>query len=197
MSSHTWWYLSRASGFVSWACLVASCSLGILLATRVLKPHDRPAWLLSLHRHLAVIFAVMLAIHLAGLYMDTFVGFSLMELFVPGRSAWKTVGVAFGVVAMYLTLVVEATSLVMRKLPRKLWRALHMFSYVSLVLVAVHALQVGSDARTQVFALAGTSVAAVFLLLVGVRLLYLREPRQKDRIGAPVKRETASDETFV
>lgn len=183
MSSHIWWYLSRASGLVSLSCLVASCSLGILLATRVLKPHDRPAWLLSLHRHLSAVFLIMLVIHLTGLYMDNYVGFSFEALLVPGRSKWRPIGVSFGVVAMYFALVVQVTSLMMRKLPRRLWRALHMFSYGSLILVAVHTIQSGTDAKTQTFAMAGTSATAVFLLLVGVRLLHLREPRQKERIN--------------
>ena len=54
MNPQIWWYLARSGGIVAWVLLVASVVWGVLLATRVLKPHDRPAWLLGMHRWLSV-----------------------------------------------------------------------------------------------------------------------------------------------
>jgi predicted ferric reductase len=186
LNEHIWWYLSRASGLVSWLALAASCALGILLATRVLKPYDRPAWLLSVHRYLSAIFLATLAVHLGGLALDGYVKFAWRELFIPGESSWKTTGVALGVVAMYVALVVEATSLMMRRLPRRVWHAIHLLSYVSFVLVSVHAIQVGTDVRTQVFAVALSGFTGVLVLFAGVRLLHLRTPPERPmRTGRP------------
>ena len=47
MNEHAFWYLSRASGMVAWVILAITCLWGILLITRMLKPADRPAWLLQ------------------------------------------------------------------------------------------------------------------------------------------------------
>lgn len=179
LNEHIWWYLSRASGMVSWLALAASCALGVLLATRVLKPYDRPAWLLSVHRYISAIFLVTLIVHLSGLALDGYVKFAWRELFVPGGSAWKTTGVALGIAAMYVALVVEASSLMMKRLPRRVWHTVHLLSYVSFVLVSAHAMQVGTDVRTQTFAVALSGLAGVLVLFVGVRLLHLRTPPER------------------
>ena len=41
------------------------------------------------------------------------------ELFVPLASAWKPGAVAWGVVALYLLLAIEITSLLQRRIPRR------------------------------------------------------------------------------
>ena len=84
LNEHIWWYLSRASGMVSWLALAASCALGVLLATRVLKPYDRPAWLLSVHRYISAIFLVTLVVHLSGLALDGYVKFAWRSYSSPG-----------------------------------------------------------------------------------------------------------------
>lgn len=177
LNEHVWWYLSRASALVAWAALTASCTLGVLLATRVLKPHDRPAWLMALHRHLAAIFVSLTAVHLAGLVADGYVRFGMAELFIPMRSVWKPGAVTVGVVALYAAVAVQGTSLLMRKLPRRLWRAVHLLSYVSFVLVSVHAVWVGSDVRTPLFLVGASAVATTMVLSAVVRMLHLRPAR--------------------
>ena len=73
MNEKVWWYLARSSGIVAMMLLVASVVWGVLLATRALKPHDRPAWLLDLHRWLGGMALVMTALHLLGLVLDGYV----------------------------------------------------------------------------------------------------------------------------
>ena len=58
MNPQTFWFVSRASGMVAWIVLGATCLWGILLVTRMLKPADRPAWLLDLHRWLGALAVV-------------------------------------------------------------------------------------------------------------------------------------------
>lgn len=181
LNEHVWWYLSRASGLVSWAALTVSCALGILLATRLLKPHDRPAWLLALHRHLSAIFIATLAVHLLGLVLDSYVTFSWREILIPGESAWESTGVALGVVAMYLALVVQGSSLLMKRIPRRVWRSIHLLAYLAFVLVSIHALWVGSDVRNLFFIITASCLSGALLLLVGVRVLYLKQPSRNTR----------------
>ena len=64
MSSQFWWHMARASGIVTWGFLMASALWGILLSTRVLKPYDRPAWLLDLHSWLGAITIFGTGLHL-------------------------------------------------------------------------------------------------------------------------------------
>ncbi|NCU87736.1 MAG: hypothetical protein EBV58_08045 [Actinobacteria bacterium] len=86
-----WWFLSRASGIVAWALLTGSVLWGILLATRVLKAIDRPAWLLDLHRWLSALTIFAVALHLVALYADSYVEFSVTDLMVPFVATWRFV----------------------------------------------------------------------------------------------------------
>lgn len=108
MNEQTWWYLSRASGMVAWVLLAASCLWGVLLVTRMMKPADRPAWLLDLHRWLGALAVVTTAMHLGALVADNYVHFGWREILVPQASAWKRGPVTVGVVTMYLLAAVRS-----------------------------------------------------------------------------------------
>ena len=116
MNSQTWWYLSRASGIVAWVLLTVACLWGVLMVTRMLKPADRPAWMLDLHRWLGALSVITTGVHLAALVADNYVHFGWAEILVPQASEWKRWPVTMGVIAFYILLVVEASSLLMKKL---------------------------------------------------------------------------------
>jgi DMSO/TMAO reductase YedYZ heme-binding membrane subunit len=79
------------------------------------------------------------------LSLDPYIGFGPTDLLVPMTSPWRPAAVAWGIVALYLLLAVEVTSLLMRKLPRRLWRVVHLTSFVVFGATAVHAVEAGSD----------------------------------------------------
>jgi DMSO/TMAO reductase YedYZ heme-binding membrane subunit len=162
------WWVSRATGMVAAILLVASLVWGILLATRALKPVDRPAWLLDIHRWVSSLACIFVVAHMAALVADNYVHFSWKELFLPGGSPWKTVPVAFGVVAFWLLVAVQGTSLMMKRLPRKWWKGVHMSSYAVVWLGSVHGALAGTDARHPIY----VSVAIVLTMLaVGAALV--------------------------
>lgn len=181
MNPQLWWYVARASGLVAWALLVASVVWGVLLATRVLKPVDRPAWLLAMHRWLSGLAVTFTGVHLVALVADSYVHFGWAELFVPGASPWRTGAVAVGVVAFWLLVVVQATSLLMRRLPRRAWKAVHYASYVTVWGVSVHAGLAGTDVANRLYQL----VALVLTILaVTAALVRVLEPTGRRPAGA-------------
>jgi predicted ferric reductase len=176
VSHLTWWYLARASGLVAWVLLMASLVWGVLLATRVLKPHDRPAWLLDLHRWLGGLAMAMVGLHIGSLIGDSFVHFGLADVLVPFASGWKPAPVALGVLSLYLLAAVEATSLAMRKLSRRVWRGVHLTSYGLVWLVSLHAGLAGTD----VFNLVYRGVAALLTVAgVAATCVALLAPRRR------------------
>ena len=157
-----WWWVSRATGMVAGLLLVASLVWGVLLTTRALKPIDRPAWLLAMHRWFSALACVLIVLHMLALVADDFVHFSWVELFVPGGSPWKTTPVALGVVAFWLIVVVQGTSLLQRRMPRDVWKFIHYFAYIAVWLTSLHGALAGTDASNFVYrwvALALTFVA--------------------------------------
>jgi methionine sulfoxide reductase heme-binding subunit len=177
VNSQVWWYVARSSGIVAWALLSASVVWGLLLSTkisttRLAARRLRPAWLLDLHRHLGGLAVIFTAIHIIGIVADSYVTFSWADVFVPMASQWRPGAVAFGVVAMYLLVAVEATSLAIRHLPRPLWRWMHRSSFVLYATATWHGISAGTDAGNQWFrAAAWTSVVLVVALTVRLVLV--------------------------
>jgi sulfoxide reductase heme-binding subunit YedZ len=162
MSPQTWWYLTRASGIVAWLMLTASVIWGVILSTKAFPEQRRPAWLLDLHRWLGGLAVSFLAIHLVSLVADSYVHFGITDLLVPFAADWKPGAVALGVIAMWLLIAVEATSLAMRKLPRKVWRRIHMLSYGVFWLTSMHAALAGTDRTAWLYRItAFASIGAV------------------------------------
>jgi sulfoxide reductase heme-binding subunit YedZ len=177
MNEHSMWYLSRASGMIAWIVLGITCLWGILLITRMLKPADRPAWLLDLHRYLGVLSLVTVGAHMATLVGDNWVYFGWRELFVPQASVWRTAAVTWGVLAFYLLMLIQLSSWVMKWLPRKLWHAIHLLSYVLFVMVTVHGFMAGSDSTNIVFFTIAVGGIAILLFAFVARVLQGRAKR--------------------
>lgn len=181
MNEHTWWYLSRSSGIVALVLLVLSVVWGVLLSTRALRPHDRPAWLLDLHRWLGGTALVMTVLHLLGLYLDGYIDFGLVELLVPGTSAYRPIAVSIGVVSFYFLVAIQVTSMLRRRLPQRVWLAIHVTSYGLVWGAAIHAGLAGTDTVNRAY-----QVLALLLTLmaVGATLVRIVSPgRRRPAVG--------------
>lgn len=181
MREQLWWYVARASGTVAWAFLTASVSWGILLSTDLFARHRRPAWLLDLHRWLGALTVWFAAVHVAALVADTYIHFGLADVTVPLVSDWKPLPVALGVVAAWGIVAVQITSLTMRRLPRRLWRAVHLTSYGAFWLATMHGTLAGSDAARPLYA--ATSILAVALVLFAVTYRVLNGRRRRPDVA--------------
>ena len=170
MNPQTWWYLARATGFVAWGLLSLSVISGLLFSTRLTHGRPTAAWLLDLHRFLAGAGVVFTGLHLLGLVADSYTHFGAVALLVPFGSSWKPGAVALGVVALYLLAAIEITSLLMRRLPRRLWRAVHAASFGLFWTTTFHLLLAGTDTANPVAGWIVNVVAATvaFLTLVAV-----------------------------
>ena len=101
---------------------------------------------------------------------------------MPLASSWHPVAVAWGIVAMYLLLAVELTSLGRRRVPRRAWRVVHTLSFPTFVLATVHGLTAGTDRGNLVWQVTLWSTAAAVVFLTVVRLLQVAEqPHRLDR----------------
>lgn len=185
MSEKVWWYAARSSGFIAWALVVLAIVWGLSLSTRVTRGRPTSAWLLDLHRYLGALSLVFTAVHLFGLVMDEYVSFGWMDLFVPGASDWQPIPVAWGVVAMYLMVAIQLTSVFMRRLPRRLWRWVHMSSWAVYGLATVHALQAGTDVSNPAFRWAAVGSVQVIAYLSFVRVMAQRSMKRSKGGGRP------------
>jgi len=187
MTQELWWYTVRATGLVAWGLVTAAVVWGLLLSLRQL-PKPRPAWMLDLHRYLGGMTVVFVGLHIASLAADSFVGFDWDDLLVPYASEWRPGAVAWGILAFYLLLAIEATSLLMRRLGRGFWHAIHLFSLVVFVAITIHALSAGADADvpfTLAFAV-GSSVLVAGLCVARVVLRHSRRRATRSIVVPPL-----------
>lgn len=184
MSEQTWWYLSRAGGMVAGGLLVASLVWGVLLATRVLRRVDRPSWLLAMHRWLSTLAVAGTALHLAGLVADNYTHFGWKEILVPMGSPWKPFAVTVGVLAFYLLIVIQVSSLLMKKIPKHLWRTIHSMSYLLVWTAVVHGGLAGTDASNRAYQAVAVLLTAVAVAATSVRILRGRARPAPARAGS-------------
>jgi methionine sulfoxide reductase heme-binding subunit len=184
MSGTLPWYIARSAGLVAWALLSASVIWGLTMSNRA-RPfghRPRPAWMLDLHRWLGGLATIFVGVHIVAILLDTYVNFSIVSVLVPFTASWHDTAVAWGVVAMWLLLAVELTSLARRHLPRKAWRLVHGASFPLFGLATLHAFTAGTDAGSIFFI--GTAVPVILAVaaLTAKRVLDVTDPdHQPDR----------------
>jgi DMSO/TMAO reductase YedYZ heme-binding membrane subunit len=145
VSDSLWWYTARAGGLVAAALLAGSVIAGLAVSTAPRRARPRSAWRLDIHRFLGGLACVFLALHVAGIFFDRFVTFRVVDLLVPLIAHWHPWAVALGVVALYLLVAVEVTSLLKPRLPLQVWRNVHYASFPLFALVQLHILLAGTD----------------------------------------------------
>jgi ferredoxin-NADP reductase len=168
---HIWWYITRSSATIAWVLLTANVLWGILLSTRIMRKIDNPAWLQDLHKYFGGTAIAMVALHLVTLMLDGWLSFTPAEVLIPFATDFKALPVALGIIAFYLMLVVQGTSLIMTRLPRRFWKGVHFSSYATLLLVAFHSGLTGTDIsalwyRILSFSLIGIVTAAIILRII-------------------------------
>jgi len=171
MTSQLTWYAARAAGIVAWALAAGSVVWGLALSTRATGRKPRPAWLFDLHRFLGGLALVFTAIHVVAIVADTYVHFSLINVLVPFTGTWHPAAVAWGIVAFYLLLAIELTSLARAHVSKRLWRRVHFASFVLFAASTVHALSAGTDTGSRAFVLSVAAACGLVAALTAVRIL--------------------------
>lgn len=183
MNEKLWWYIARSSGIVAWALVAMAVVWGLLLSTRLLNGRPTPRWLLDLHRFLGGTAVTFTALHLGGLVADNYSHFGPADLLVPFANQWRPLPVALGVVAMYLLVAVEVSSLAMKRIPRRHWRRIHLLSFGSFWLATIHGITAGTDADNSAMWIAYLLVGGVVLFLTLVRILSGKGSPPRPRAG--------------
>jgi predicted ferric reductase len=134
--------LARILGTAGVTLLAASAVLGVLLASRtaqrlrLLKGRT-----FRVHRLLSVVGAGLLLAHPVPVVLARgTTGVGPAAIFVPFAAEKLVLNIAFGALALDVLLVVLASSLLIKRLPRKVWRRLHYGAYAALAFGLYHGL---------------------------------------------------------
>jgi len=188
--SQALWFVSRGSGL---AVLVAfSLVLVLGVATRLGSAPPRwPRFMIAeLHRILALFSVAFLALHIATAILDPYVSIGWAATVLPFASAYRTLAIALGTLAIDLGGAVLLTSLVRQHLGYRTWRAVHWLAYLSWPVAFAHSLTAGTDLRIWWVALVEWGCAAAVATAVLARILHAVRARTMPVRPTPAQRRS-------
>jgi len=141
----TTWIVLRAAGVGAYLMLFLSVAWGLVATTSVMAKVVSKASAVLIHRFMSTVALALLGLHLGGLLIDRFVPFGLLDVAIPFYGPFRPLAVAFGIVAMYLSVVVLASSWLRRQVGTRWWRRLHVLAAPAFTLAMVHGIFAGTD----------------------------------------------------
>jgi hypothetical protein len=161
------WIVLRAAGIAAYLMLFLSVAWGLVGTTTVFGKKVARVTAVSVHQFLSTVAFLLLGVHLGGLLLDQFVPFKPLDILVPLHTSFRPVAVAFGIVAMYLGLVVLLSSWGRKHLSNRTWRALHLLAVPAFALSMVHGVAAGTDTvRPWMWWTYAATGAVIFFLLI-------------------------------
>jgi sulfoxide reductase heme-binding subunit YedZ len=181
MSNSVLWYTTRGAGTVTLVLLTAVVVLGILSALRA-QSANWPGFLTAgLHRNLALMTLVFLALHITTAVIDPFTNLGWAAALIPFASYYRTFWLGLGVIAFELLVAVVVTSLMRNVIGLRAWRAVHWLTYASWPIAVIHGFGTGTDSWS-IWLIAITIVCAA---AVGAAALYRLIAPSADPLAAP------------
>jgi methionine sulfoxide reductase heme-binding subunit len=162
VSNSILWYTTRGAGAVTLILLSSVVVLGVLSALRV-QSESWPRFLTTgLHRNLALMTLVFLALHIVTAVVDPFTNLGWAAALIPFSSSYRTLWLGLGVISFELLVAIVVTSLVRGILGHSVWRAIHWLTYAAWPVGVVHGLGTGTDTwSVWMLAITAACVAAV------------------------------------
>jgi sulfoxide reductase heme-binding subunit YedZ len=162
VTSAALWYLSRATGLVSFVLLSLVVVLGVTI-----KRHGKVPGLprfagIGLHRNASLFALVLLVIHIVTAVLDPYVAINWLAVLIPFTSHYEPLWLGLGALAIDLTVAVVVTSLLRFKIGIKAWRAVHWLAYAAWPVAAVHGIGAAADLQS------GLLLGVVLATITGV-----------------------------
>ena len=169
------WYTTRGAGAVSLVLLSAVVVLGVLSSLRF-QSASWPRFLTTgLHRNVALMAVVFLALHIVTAVVDPFTHLGWLPAVIPFSSYYRTFWLGLGTIAFELLVAIVVTSLVRGFIGHAAWRTIHWLAYASWPIAVIHGFGTGTDALSAWFLALTVTCIAVVGVAVGIRL----------RVGSP------------
>ena len=147
LAANPLWYATRAGGTIALILLTATVALGIAVGGKSAPRRIGRFEIGLLHRNLAVLTLVFLALHIVTAVLDPFVHLDWAVALVPFGASYRPLWLGLGTVAFDLLLAVLITSALRSRLGRKRWKAAHWLAYAAWPFALFHAAGTGSDTR--------------------------------------------------
>jgi hypothetical protein len=164
-STQAMWYVTRAAGLLSYLLLWLSTAWGLAVSSKIFDVGLPRAFTFDAHEFLSLLAIGFIGLHVGVLLVDRYLPFTLAQVLVPFASPYRPIWVGFGVIGLYLTLLVSLTFYLRRWIGSAVFRWIHFASYLSYAAALAHAWFAGTDTALAVtrWMYAGTALVILFL----------------------------------
>ena len=145
-SPKIYWYLSRATAFVSLTILWISMALGLGLTNKMARLWPGAPAAFALHEYVNLLGLAFALFHGLILLGDRYMNFTVAQIFLPfATSGYRPTWVGIGQIGFYVWLIVALSFYVRSSIGQKTWRVLHYLSFAMYMMGLVHGLFSGTD----------------------------------------------------
>jgi predicted ferric reductase len=182
---HTYWYLGRSAGFISYWLLLFIVLLGLAVRSRLFDGWISRGWVFEFHRFLSLLVLVAVLFHALIMLPDPYAHFSLRQVLLPFQSHLRNTPMALGIIAFYGTAFLTGSFYLRGLIGQRGWRLLHYLTFLVYCLSLAHALLNGTDSTSLAVRGSYYLSAAVVTFFVFYRLLATRHPLERPAGRAP------------
>lgn len=144
-----YWYLSRATAFVSLSVLWLSMMLGLGITNKMARLWPGAPAAFAIHEYVSLLGLAFALFHALILLGDHYIDFTIAQIFVPFSTVdYRPTWTGIGQLAFYIWLIVALSFYVRSSIGQKTWRLLHYLSFATYVMGLAHGLLGGTDATT-------------------------------------------------
>lgn len=141
-----YWYLSRATAFVSLSILWVSMALGLGLSNKLARLWPGAPAAFAIHEYVSLLGLAFAAFHALILLGDHYINFSVTQILMPFSTLdYRPVWTGIGQLAFYLWLIVAGSFYIRARIGQKTWRTIHYLSFALYLMGLAHGLFAGTD----------------------------------------------------
>jgi predicted ferric reductase len=145
-SPKVYWYLSRATAFVSLSILWVSMALGLGLSNKMARLWPGAPAAFAIHEYVSLLGLAFALFHALVLLGDHYINFTIAQIFLPFSTLdYRPIWVGIGQIGFYVWLLIALSFYIRSHIGQKTWRALHYLSFAIYLMGLFHGLFSGTD----------------------------------------------------
>jgi len=165
-SPKVYWYLSRATAFVSLSILWLSMALGLGITNKMARMWPGAPATFAIHEYASLLGLAFALFHALVLLGDHYINFTVAQIFMPFSTVdYRPTWVGIGQIGFYVWLIIALSFYVRSMIGQKTWRVLHYLSFAMYMMGLLHGLFSGTDS--------GADWAQWYYWISGGSLLFL------------------------
>jgi predicted ferric reductase len=194
-SPKVYWYLSRATAFVSLTILWISMALGLGLSNRMARVWPGAPATFAIHEYVSLLGLAFALFHALVLLGDHYINFTIAQIFMPFSTAdYRPTWVGIGQIGFYVWLIVALSFYIRSSIGQKTWRVIHYLSFAMYLMGLIHGLFSGTDTTSNwagwYYWVSGGSLLFLFIYRMINTITEKLTPRSKRQTIAQIPRPT-------